>query len=204
MPEPPAELDQPEDGRPAPARRAVADWEYKTAYIPTFNRVRRIETPCRGRQAPFTGPGAAAAPSVPLTAFTRAGTTGSPRCASRRNAGFRQREPRLGFATQPSGATVIADPLEQDGRREVRPAVLGAEQPDLRIAQLQVDGLSGEPGPLGRAAARAADDDDGAPGPPIVAVPPIGADRPSDESEFLGTRWRPNLLRDGGPAQVRL
>ena len=36
MPEPPAELDQPEDGRPAPARRAVADWEYKTAYIPTF------------------------------------------------------------------------------------------------------------------------------------------------------------------------
>ena len=183
MPEPPAHLDQAEDGRPAPARRAVADGEYKTASIPTFNRVRRIETPCRGRQAPFTGPGAAAATRVPLTAFTRAGTTGSPRCASRQNAGFRRREPRLEFATRPSGATVIADPLEQDGRREVRPAVLGAEQPDLRIARLQVDGLSGELGPLGWTAARAADDD-GAPGPPIVAVPPIGADRPSDESEF--------------------
>jgi len=36
MPEPPAALDQPEDGRPAPAGRAVADWEYKTASIPTF------------------------------------------------------------------------------------------------------------------------------------------------------------------------
>jgi hypothetical protein len=36
MPEPPADLDQPEHGRPAPPRRAVADWEYQTAYIPTF------------------------------------------------------------------------------------------------------------------------------------------------------------------------
>jgi hypothetical protein len=36
MPEPPAELDQPEHCRPASARREVADWEYKTAYIPTF------------------------------------------------------------------------------------------------------------------------------------------------------------------------
>jgi hypothetical protein len=177
VPEPPAHLDQAEDGRPAPARRAVADGEYKTASIPTFNRVRRIETPCRGRQAPFTGPGAGAATSVPLTAFTRAGTTRSPRRASRRNAGFRRRESRPGFATHPSGATVIADPLEQDGRREVRPAVLGAEQPDLRIAQLQVDGLPGEPGPLGRATARAADDDDGAPGPPswrFLRSGPIG------------------------------
>ena len=36
MPEPPADLNQPEPVRPAAPRRVVADWEYKTAYIPTF------------------------------------------------------------------------------------------------------------------------------------------------------------------------
>jgi hypothetical protein len=36
MPEPPADRDQLEHRRPAPPRRAVADWEYQTAYIPTF------------------------------------------------------------------------------------------------------------------------------------------------------------------------
>jgi len=36
MPEPPADLNQPEPVRPAAQRRVVADWEYKTAYIPTF------------------------------------------------------------------------------------------------------------------------------------------------------------------------
>ena len=36
MPEPPADFNQPEPGRPAAQRRVVADWEYKTAYIPTF------------------------------------------------------------------------------------------------------------------------------------------------------------------------
>jgi hypothetical protein len=36
MPEPPADLNQPEPVRPAAPRRVVADWEYETAYIPTF------------------------------------------------------------------------------------------------------------------------------------------------------------------------
>ncbi len=36
MPEPPADLNQPEPVCPAAPRRVVADWEYKTAYIPTF------------------------------------------------------------------------------------------------------------------------------------------------------------------------
>ncbi len=36
MPEPAADLNQPEPVRPAAPRRVVADWEYKTAYIPTF------------------------------------------------------------------------------------------------------------------------------------------------------------------------
>jgi hypothetical protein len=36
MSDPPADLNQPEQRSPAAARRVVADWEYKTAYIPTF------------------------------------------------------------------------------------------------------------------------------------------------------------------------
>jgi hypothetical protein len=36
MPEPPADLNQPEPSSPAAPRRVVADWEYQTAYIPTF------------------------------------------------------------------------------------------------------------------------------------------------------------------------
>jgi hypothetical protein len=36
MPEPPADLNQPEPVCPAAPRRVVADWEYETAYIPTF------------------------------------------------------------------------------------------------------------------------------------------------------------------------
>jgi hypothetical protein len=36
MPEPQADLNQPDQNRPAAPRRVVADWEYKTAYIPTF------------------------------------------------------------------------------------------------------------------------------------------------------------------------
>jgi hypothetical protein len=36
MPEPPADLNQPDQVRPAAPRRVVADCEYKTAYIPTF------------------------------------------------------------------------------------------------------------------------------------------------------------------------
>jgi hypothetical protein len=36
MPEPPADVNHPEPVRPAASRRVVADWEYKTAYIPTF------------------------------------------------------------------------------------------------------------------------------------------------------------------------
>jgi hypothetical protein len=36
MPEPPTDLNQPEQRCPAAPRRVVADWEYQTAYIPTF------------------------------------------------------------------------------------------------------------------------------------------------------------------------
>jgi hypothetical protein len=36
MPEPPANLNQPEQRCPTAPRRVVADWEYQTAYIPTF------------------------------------------------------------------------------------------------------------------------------------------------------------------------
>jgi hypothetical protein len=36
MPEPPADVNQREPVRPAAPRRVVADWEYETAYIPTF------------------------------------------------------------------------------------------------------------------------------------------------------------------------
>jgi hypothetical protein len=36
MPDPPADLDRPELCCSEPPRRVVADWEYKTAYIPTF------------------------------------------------------------------------------------------------------------------------------------------------------------------------
>jgi len=36
MPEPPADPNQPEQRCPAAPRRLVADWEYQTAYIPTF------------------------------------------------------------------------------------------------------------------------------------------------------------------------
>jgi hypothetical protein len=36
MPEPPADRNRPEQGRPTVPRRVVADWEYRTAYIPTF------------------------------------------------------------------------------------------------------------------------------------------------------------------------
>jgi hypothetical protein len=36
MPEPPADSNEPEQCCPAPPRRVVADWEYRTAYIPTF------------------------------------------------------------------------------------------------------------------------------------------------------------------------
>jgi hypothetical protein len=36
MPEPPTDLNQPEQGCPAAPRRVVADWEYRTAYIPTW------------------------------------------------------------------------------------------------------------------------------------------------------------------------
>lgn len=36
MPEPPADLDRPEPDRPAAPRRVVPDWEYRTAYIETF------------------------------------------------------------------------------------------------------------------------------------------------------------------------
>jgi hypothetical protein len=134
----------PSAGAGAPVCAARSAWSRRSG---SADRVRPIEAPCRGRQAPFTGPGAATAASVPLTAFTRAGATGSPRCASRRNAGLRKREPRLGVCNGTLGRDRIADPLEQDRCREVRPAVLGAEQPDLRIAELQVDGLSGEPDP---------------------------------------------------------
>ena len=36
MPEPPTDLNQPEQRCPAAPRRVVADWEYQTAYVPTF------------------------------------------------------------------------------------------------------------------------------------------------------------------------
>ena len=36
MPEPPADLNQPEPVCPAAPRRVVADWEYRTAYIEAF------------------------------------------------------------------------------------------------------------------------------------------------------------------------
>ncbi len=36
MPDPPADLNQPEQRCFAAPRRVVADWEYKTAYVPTF------------------------------------------------------------------------------------------------------------------------------------------------------------------------
>jgi hypothetical protein len=36
MPESQADRNQPEQCRPAAPRRVVADWEYETAYIPTF------------------------------------------------------------------------------------------------------------------------------------------------------------------------
>jgi hypothetical protein len=36
MPEPPADLDQPEPVCPAAPRRVVPDWEYRTAYIEFF------------------------------------------------------------------------------------------------------------------------------------------------------------------------
>ncbi len=36
MPDPRADLNQPEPRCPAAPRRVVADWEYQTAYIPTF------------------------------------------------------------------------------------------------------------------------------------------------------------------------
>ena len=36
MPEPSADLNRPEPVSPAAPRRVVADWEYQTAYIPTF------------------------------------------------------------------------------------------------------------------------------------------------------------------------
>jgi hypothetical protein len=36
MPEPPANLDRPEPVRPAAPRRAIADWEYRTAYLNNF------------------------------------------------------------------------------------------------------------------------------------------------------------------------
>ena len=36
MPEPPADRDLPEQARPAAPRRAVAGWEYRTAYIEVF------------------------------------------------------------------------------------------------------------------------------------------------------------------------
>ena len=36
MPEPPAGLDQPEQRCPGAPRRVIADWEYQTAYILTF------------------------------------------------------------------------------------------------------------------------------------------------------------------------
>jgi hypothetical protein len=36
MPDPPTDLNQPEQRCPAAPRRVVADWEYQTAYIPTF------------------------------------------------------------------------------------------------------------------------------------------------------------------------
>jgi len=68
----------------------------------------------------------------------------------------------------------IADPFEQDARWEVRPALLGAEQPDLRIAQLQVDGLSGEPDPSVGRQPGPRTTTMGHQAPPIVAVPPIG------------------------------
>ena len=36
MPEQPTDLNQPEQRCPTAPRRSVADWEYQTAYIPTF------------------------------------------------------------------------------------------------------------------------------------------------------------------------
>jgi hypothetical protein len=36
MTEPTANLEPPEQGRPQPPRRAVAPWEYRTAYIESF------------------------------------------------------------------------------------------------------------------------------------------------------------------------
>jgi predicted HicB family RNase H-like nuclease len=36
MPDSPSDLDQPEQRCSEPPRRVVADWEYKTAYIPGF------------------------------------------------------------------------------------------------------------------------------------------------------------------------
>ena len=36
MPEPPTDVNQPEPGCPAAPRRVIAEWEYKTAYIETF------------------------------------------------------------------------------------------------------------------------------------------------------------------------
>jgi predicted HicB family RNase H-like nuclease len=36
MPDPPADLNQPEQRCSETPRRVVADWEYKTAYIPGF------------------------------------------------------------------------------------------------------------------------------------------------------------------------
>jgi hypothetical protein len=35
MPDPPADLNQPEPDRPPAPRRVVPDWEYETAYLPT-------------------------------------------------------------------------------------------------------------------------------------------------------------------------
>jgi hypothetical protein len=36
MPEPPADLSQPEPARPGAQRRVVTDWEYRTSYIQYF------------------------------------------------------------------------------------------------------------------------------------------------------------------------
>jgi predicted HicB family RNase H-like nuclease len=36
MPDPPADLNRPEQRSSETPRRVVADWEYETAYIPTF------------------------------------------------------------------------------------------------------------------------------------------------------------------------
>ncbi len=36
MPEPPTDVNQPAPGCPASPRRVIAEWEYRTAYIETF------------------------------------------------------------------------------------------------------------------------------------------------------------------------